>query len=208
MTIASRTTQSHSLAEIASLTWPYAAPSRGDYLLQLDPASLCRRALNGVANGMHGKTLMEIGVRPRRRFGVDDLARGVEADHMDRAGEDDSLDGMAESRIEYVFRLDDIGLQNPLGTVRHPDGAEMDDGARAGDKAVNLGSVEEIGQSDFFAGKRRREFPDIGTAQTCRPRRKMRMKPANEFPGGTGEKDSVLAYPWQALPYPCFRRST
>jgi len=37
------------LAEIASLTWPYAAPSRGDYLLQLDPASLCRRALNGVA---------------------------------------------------------------------------------------------------------------------------------------------------------------
>ncbi len=96
---------------------------------------------------------------------------------------------MAECRIEYVFRPDDIGLQNPLGTVLHPDGAEMDDGARAGDKAVNLGSIGEIRRSDFFAGKRRREFPDIGTAQTSRPPRKMRTKPATQFPSGTGEKD-------------------
>src|ERR1041384_7478625 len=85
MTIASRTIQSHSLAEIASLTWPYAAPSRGDYLLQLDPTSLCCRALDGVADGPHGKALMEVGVRPRRRFRVDDLARWVEAHHMDLA---------------------------------------------------------------------------------------------------------------------------
>ena len=55
-----------------------------------------------------------------------------------------------------VFRPNDTGLQNPLETVLHSDGAEMDDGARAGDKAVNLGSIGEIGQGDFFAGKRRR----------------------------------------------------
>jgi hypothetical protein len=76
-----------------------------------------------------------------------------------------------------VFRPNDTGLQNPLETVLHSHGAELDDGARAGEKAINLGSIGEIGQGDFFAGKRRREFPDIGTAQTSRPRRKMRTKP-------------------------------
>src|SRR5207249_4673881 len=58
-----------------------------------------------------------------------------------------------------VFRPNDAGLQNPLETVLRPEGAEMDDGARAGEKAINLGSIGEIGRGDVFAGKCRREFP-------------------------------------------------
>jgi len=83
-----------------------------------------------------------------------------------------------------VFRPNDAGLQNPLETVLRPEGAEMDDGARAGEKAINLGSIGEIGRGDVFAGKCRREFPDIGTAQTSQPRRRIRTKPATQFPGG------------------------
>jgi hypothetical protein len=54
-----------------------------------------------------------------------------------------------------VFRPNDTGLQNPLETVLRPDGAEMDDGARAGEKAINLGSIGEIGRGDFL----RRQAP-------------------------------------------------
>jgi hypothetical protein len=42
---------------------------------------------------------------------------------MDRSGEDDSLDAIAECRIGYVFRSNDTGFRNPLETVLHPDGS-------------------------------------------------------------------------------------
>jgi hypothetical protein len=84
----------------------------------------------------------------------------------------------------------------------------MDDGARGGEKAINLGSIGMIGWGDSLHRQA--------------PARILGYRNCADLPAAQKDEDeashldsrrhrckgSVKVFPWQALSYPCFRRST